>query len=58
MSKDKTPLNDNNQAHGYWERYRYKNKLAFKCVFINGKIIGLDEHYWNDGKIRHKRYHL
>jgi len=56
MNKDITPKNEKNQPHGYWEIY-CKNKLRFKCIYINGKENGFEEVYW-DEKLTDKYYHL
>jgi len=57
MNKEISPRNANGQRHGYWERY-WDGELFYRCVYINGKPNGVDEHYWSDGKIRSKRYYL
>jgi len=57
MNKEISPRNAKGQPHGYWERY-WDGELRYKCVFINGKRNGVDEHYWSDGKLTHKRYCL
>jgi len=56
--KYKTPINDKGQAHGYWERYNYNDKLWIRCVYIDDKINGVFEQYWSDGKLRRKIYYL
>lgn len=43
-SKDIRPLNDKNQAHGYWEM-DWNDKSWYKSYFINGKRIGYTEWY-------------
>ena len=61
MSKDKhiTPYNEKNQRHGLWEVYYFGGKLMFKCFFHNGKEIGYEEQYFNNGgKLSEKKYFL
>ena len=58
MNKNKSPKNDKGQQHNILEYYWGNGKLRYKCVFINGKIIGLDEYYNNDETIRVKTYFL
>ena len=49
------PKNDNDEAHGYWERYD-NNRLAYKCFYKNGDEVGYEE--WHTvGELR-KRYHI
>ena len=53
MNKDINPKNNNNQAHGYWERYHhFSNKLWYKCFYNNGREIGYEEwHKSYDNKL-------
>jgi len=59
MKEDIIPKNAKGQGHGLWELYHPNGQLGFKCVFINGEINGLYEHYWgDDGKLSDKKYYL
>jgi len=59
MNEDIKPINDKNQAHGYWEQYYYwGGNLMYKCIFINGNEIGFEEFYNYGGKLTEKNYHL
>jgi antitoxin component YwqK of YwqJK toxin-antitoxin module len=49
--KDKRPLNEKNQAHGYWEVYYPNGQLHFKGSFINGDVIGPYESYNLNGDV-------
>jgi len=55
-NKDKRPLNDKGEPHGYWEYY-FGQTLWYKCFYHNGKEIGY-EYYYNDGKLFEKKYHI
>jgi len=58
MKEDITPRNAKGQPHGLWECY-YKDKIWYKCIYINGEINGFNKLYCdNDGKLTHKRYCL
>jgi len=57
-NKDIKPRNTKGKPHGYWERYWSNNNLLFKCVYHNGKVIGYEEDYSRDGKLRKKTYYL
>jgi len=58
--KDKIPFNDKSQPHGYWEVYWSSDKLWFKRIHNNGKIIGYSEEFNDGGKSSKltKSYHL
>jgi len=56
MNIDITPKNAKGQAHGLWECY-YKDKIWYKCVYMNGELNWLAELY-NDGKLIEKKYYL
>ena len=43
-NKNIRTINDEGQAHGYWERYIGKI-LYYKGFFHNGKLIGYREYY-------------
>jgi len=58
MNKNINPYNNNKQPHSYWEQYYSNGKLAFKCVFINGKKNGIAEWYNIDEKVFEKTYYL
>jgi antitoxin component YwqK of YwqJK toxin-antitoxin module len=49
--KDKRPLNEVNQAHGYWEVYYPNGQLHFKGLFVNSDVIGPYESYSEDGSL-------
>jgi antitoxin component YwqK of YwqJK toxin-antitoxin module len=53
-NKDITPYNENNQAHGYWERYYSNGKLWFKRNYVDGKEHGYWEWYHYNGKLAYK----
>jgi len=57
MRENITPINDNGQRHGLWERYWRNEQLYHRCVYINGKLNALEEWYW-DGELTDKNYHL
>ena len=44
--QDKRPLNEQNQAHGYWEVYYDTNKLWYKRNYINGVLFGYYEYFY------------
>jgi len=56
MKEDITPRNAKGQPHGLWECY-YKDKIWYKCVYMNGELNWLAELY-NDGKLIEKKYYL
>lgn len=49
--QDKRPLNEQNQAHGYWEIYYPNGHLHFKGLFVNGHVLGPYESYSDDGSL-------
>ena len=54
-----TPYNDNNNRHGYWERYWGNGDLSYKCFYKNGIRVGYEEEYWyGDDGLRNKKYHI
>jgi antitoxin component YwqK of YwqJK toxin-antitoxin module len=57
MKKGTTPRNDKGKPHGLWKTY-YDGNLWFKRFYHNGKEVGYEVIYWNDGKFKKKRYHL
>jgi len=56
--KDKRPTNDKRQPHGYWVRYNYNGDLWYKCFYHNGKEVGYEEYYDDDGKLSQKKYYI
>jgi hypothetical protein len=54
-NKNIQPKNKKNNPHGYWEVYLGKNKLWYKCFFVNGFIYGYDI-IKSFGEIRHSYY--
>jgi len=57
MKENLTPRNDKGEPHGLCVQYYSNCKVMYKCVYINGKRNGLEEYYWNDGKLT-KSYYL
>ena len=57
--KNITPLNQKNNAHGYWEWYWANDSILCKCFYNNGKEIGYEEsyYYWSN-KLRGKTYYI
>ena len=49
--QDKRPLNEQNQAHGYWEVYYSDGTLHFKGLFVNSDVFGPYESYSEDGSL-------
>jgi antitoxin component YwqK of YwqJK toxin-antitoxin module len=47
--QDKRPLNDKNQAHGYWEVYYPNGNLHFKGLFVNSHVVGPYEAFYEKG---------
>jgi hypothetical protein len=52
--QDKKPLNEQGEAHGYWEIYHGNGQPSFRINYINGAWYGYFEHNFNN-KIR-KQY--
>ena len=42
-------FNDDNQRHGFWEKYFSNNNLSYRGNFINGLKDGYWEDYFPDG---------
>jgi len=57
MNKNMKPRNNKGQQHGLWEVY-YDGNLWHKCFYHNGKEVGYEVIYWNDGKFKKKKYHI
>jgi hypothetical protein len=57
VNKDINPRNNNNQRHGYWERY-LNNKLWYKGFYCNSFIIGYEELYDHQTNKPHKRFYI
>ena len=55
MNKNMKPRNNKGQQHGLWEVY-YDGNLWHKCFYHNGKEVGYEVIYWNDGKFKKKKY--
>ena len=53
-----TPRNENNQPHGYWERYYSNGQLMYKGNYVDGKPHGYWEEYYNNGKLNYKTYFI
>jgi len=51
---DITPINENNQGHGYWEVYHDNGQLYYKGNYVDGKEHGYWEEYWDNGQLRYK----
>jgi antitoxin component YwqK of YwqJK toxin-antitoxin module len=49
--QDKRPLNEQNQAHGYWEVYYSHGTLHFKGLFVNSDVVGPYESYSESGSL-------
>jgi hypothetical protein len=46
MKENILPQNSKGEEHGYYECYNYnKTKLAYRCVYKNGELIGYDEYH-------------
>ena len=58
MSKDIEPLNNKEQAHGYWEVYYYNGDLWYKIFYHNGKKVGYEENHFISVILSRKRYHI
>ena len=45
--------NSNNQCHGYWEKYRDREKkeLWYKCHYLNDILIGYDELFDHNNEV-------
>jgi antitoxin component YwqK of YwqJK toxin-antitoxin module len=54
QDKNKKPMNDNGEWHGYWERYYDNGLLDHKGLFINDKRYGYHEDYWSNGNLHYK----
>jgi antitoxin component YwqK of YwqJK toxin-antitoxin module len=50
--KNITPINENNQPHGYWEHYFSNGQLYYKGNYVNGNRHGYWEYYWGNGKLK------
>ena len=51
IMQDKRPLNNQNQAHGYWEVYYPDGTLHFKGLFVNSDVVGPYESYSESGSL-------
>jgi len=56
-NKNIMQYNEKNQKHGYYEVY-WAGKLCYKRFFHNGKEVGYEEQYFNNGKLGRKKYYL
>ena len=55
--KNITPLNQKNNAHGYWEWYYTNGSVMYKCFYYNGKRVGYSE--WNfNNELSNKTYYI
>ena len=57
-TKDITPYNDQDERHGYWERYWDNGQLWYKGNYVNGKQHGYWERYYPNGKLKDKIYYI
>ena len=56
--KNITPLNQKNNAHGYWEWYWPNGSILCKCFYNNGKQVSYEEDYYWSNKLRSKTYYI
>jgi len=56
--KDITPLNENNQPHGYWESYYSNGNLSYKGNYVDGKEHGYWEEYYYNGNLNKIEYYI
>ena len=54
--QDKTPYNEQGQAHGYWE-HTWNDGGFYKGHFVNHDPKGYFEIDWNGKKIVDKQFH-
>ena len=50
--KNITPINENNQPHGYWEHYFSNGQLYYKGNYVNGNRHGYWEYNYNGELIK------
>ena len=50
-SKDITPRNDKDEAHGSWERYWDNGQLWYNGNYVNGNRHGYFEYYYDNGQL-------
>jgi len=55
---DIEPFNDKGQEHGLWEVYYHNGNLIYKSFYHNGKEVGYEEWYSDNGKLNEKVYNL
>lgn len=58
MKKDMKPINEKEQAHGYWKSYHTNGEVWYKGHYINGNFNGYWVWYDYEGKICNKEYHI
>ncbi len=56
--KDIRNYNSKGQLHGHQERYWIGDKVWLKCFFNNGIQIDYEEHYWLNGELQVKIFHI
>ena len=57
MRQNKTPYNEQGQAHGYWEIYNDNGTLWIKTNYINGFEFGYEQFQWTNGYEDEYRYY-
>ena len=51
-------VNENNERHGYWEKYYSDGQLCYKGHYDNGKQVGYWEDYYPNGQLMNKELHI
>ena len=50
--------NENDERHGYWERYYSNGRLSYKGHYDNGKKVGYWEWYHPNGELWDKELYI
>jgi antitoxin component YwqK of YwqJK toxin-antitoxin module len=59
MNKNIINENDKGQLHGLWKIHFSDNKLWFKCLYHNDKLVGYSEWYdWCPKTLGRKIYYI
>jgi antitoxin component YwqK of YwqJK toxin-antitoxin module len=58
QDKNKTPINEKGEHHGYWETYYNNGRLEYKGLFINSYKFGLHECFFSDGELIYKANYI
>jgi antitoxin component YwqK of YwqJK toxin-antitoxin module len=54
----KGEANDNNEPHGYWERYTSDGDIWYKGYYDDGNLIGYWERLMPFSRLRRKEFYI